>query len=70
MRRPLTEAEARARLRAACLAVGGQKRWSTMNQISQSHVSKVLAGEKRLTARTMSPLGLARVEAWVQLEQH
>ena len=41
-----------------------------MNRISQSHVSKVLSGEKRLTARTMSPLGLARVEAWVHLEQH
>lgn len=65
--RPLTPAEARARLQAACDAVGGQHVWADRHGVSRSHVSQVIAGQKKLSPKTMRPLGLARVEppeAW------
>lgn len=70
--RPLTPAEARARLQAACDAVGGQHIWADRNGISRSHVSQVLAGQKKLSPLTMGPLGLARVvppEAWTPVDR-
>lgn len=74
MRRPapLTATQARARLQAACDAVGGQHVWADQNGISRSHVSQVISGVKKLTAKTMAPLGLVQVEqpeAWAPADR-
>lgn len=68
-RRPLTSEDVLARLRAACDGAGGQRAWSRRHGLSQTHVSQVLSGDKRITDRVARPLGLSERTVWVPAEE-
>jgi hypothetical protein len=58
MKRPLTNAEALRRLRAACEGAGGQAAWAKRHGVLNTQLCEILAGKKPITARFLKPLGL------------
>ena len=60
MTEPITEAELRARLRAACDAAGGQKAYADSIGVSEALVSLVLLGKQSAGPAISRPLGFTK----------
>lgn len=61
-RRPISQPDVLNRIRAACVAAGGQARFARSCGVGSPYLSEVLAGDKPPGPSVLAALGLRKVE--------